>query len=105
MNGILTSGTSIYEALGVEPDTVRWYHLALCEGSELNMFFDTYETNVSVARQIDQMCLSCPVRKLCLSEGVDDKDHGVRGGIYLVAGKPSIKYNKHKTPEVWEALK
>jgi hypothetical protein len=37
-------------------------------------------------------------------DGTDNKDDGLRGGIYLNKGKPDRQYNAHKTPEVWARI-
>ena len=49
--------------------------------------------------------MHCPVVKQCYAEGVRGKEKGVWGGIYLNLGRVDHDYNKHKTPEIWKALK
>lgn len=112
--------SDILKALGVEAEDLVWQDLAACRNliqtiqqtkpadktvAELDPFFDAYESDEVVAFQVDQMCLSCPVIKQCYKEGVKEKAVGVWGGIYLNLGKPDKKFNAHKTPEVWKALK
>ena len=70
-----------------------------------NNFYDNYESSPRFAKQIDEMCLSCPVQKICLQSGMDNKEFGVWGGVFLVWGKPSKDRNKHKTIEVWNEIK
>lgn len=71
----------------------------------LNWFFDDYEEDVELAKAMDSVCLSCPVMRECLLEAFDNKDYGLRGGIYLTNGKPDKARNGHKTPEVWAMIK
>ena len=112
--------SDILAALGIHKDDLKWYHLAACSGliesihknnntdkktHELDPFFDGYESDKIVAMQADQMCLSCPVAKQCYAFGVETKSMGVFGGVYLNLGKTDKKFNAHKTPEIWKALK
>ena len=39
------------------------------------------------------------------SDGVEMKEYGVRGGIYLNIGRIDKQYNSHKTKETWKELK
>lgn len=92
--------------LGFDPDDVIWQDLALCSQSmELNDFYDNYETSDSVAKSVDEACLSCPVIAQCLQAGVENNEWGVWGSVYLTSGKPDMNKNSHKTPEVWKAIK
>ena len=110
----------ILQALGIDKEDLQWYHLAACNGmiqsihqnnktdkptSDFDPFFDAYESDQIVAQATDQMCLSCPVIKQCYREGVTQKGVGVWGGVYLNLGKPDKKFNAHKTPEVWKAVR
>lgn len=101
--------SDILKELGIDPEDLRWYHLAACNGSvtsvENDIFFDVYESDQVAAIQTDQMCLHCPVVKQCLQYAVENKMTGVWGGIYLNNGRTDKKYNVHKTPEIWKALK
>lgn len=101
--------SSILESLGIDPDDLKWYHLAICHNSVTSVsndiFFDVYESSNVDAEQTDQMCLHCPVIKQCLQYGINNKMVGVWGGIYINNGKVDKKYNAHKTPEIWKALK
>lgn len=90
----------------LDPDTIEWQSLALCSGVEFedymqNPFFEAYETNENVAKSTDQMCLHCPVTKQCYEFGVNERETGVWGGIYLDRGKIDKNKNAHKTQEVW----
>lgn len=93
------------EAMGIDLSDIQWQDLSLCKGTHPNMFFDDYESNDQLAQAVDQMCLSCPVMKLCLQRGVEGSEYGVWGGIYLTSGKPDNNRNEHKTQEVWDALR
>jgi hypothetical protein len=112
--------SSILKALGIDQDDLEWYHLAACANvissihknnngdkktHELDPFFDAYESDEVVAKQVDIMCLSCPVVDMCYKYGVETKSIGVFGGIYLNLGKIDKKYNTHKTQETWKAFK
>lgn len=99
--------SDVLSELGLDPDEVEWQDLALCNTSEIPTvdFYDGYENSVSVAKTIDEACLSCPVLAQCLQRGVENGEWGVWGGIYLTSGKPDANRNSHKTPEVWQAVK
>ena len=101
--------SNLLDILGIDPDDLKWYHLAACNGSvtsvENDIFFDVYESDETSAMQADQMCLHCPVVKQCFSYAVDNKMTGVWGGIYMSNGRIDKKYNQHKTLDIWKALK
>lgn len=84
---------------------MEWRDLALCDGADTNLFYDDYESDETVARVIDEQCLSCPVLAQCLEAGVTGGEWGVWGGIYLASGKPDRSRNTHKTEEVWEEIR
>lgn len=92
-------------ALGIDEESFTWRDLILCKGMDVNLFFDYYEASESVAKTIDEMCLSCPVLKQCLEDGIENKEHGVHGGVYLSNGKPDTLKNRHKTQDIWKQLK
>lgn len=105
------STESLLEELGLDEENLSWRHLALCggrtpgeEGMKLNWFFEDYEDDDELATAMDEVCLSCPVMKECLMEGMKKKDYGLRGGIYLDAGKVDKQNNQHKTQEVWDRI-
>lgn len=85
-----------------------WKDDGACVGIDSNLFFDTYEENQSIAKSIDKMCQTCPVRKTCFAVGVSNKEWGVWGGVYLKDGKIDKEFNHHKTKrewfETWESL-
>ena len=98
--------SKVVKHLGIDEEDVKWYHLAACRGMPVNWFFDDYENDKQIAKQVDQICLSCPVAQICLDDALTSKQkYGVWGGIYLSFGKTSKSQNKHKTPEVWKKLK
>lgn len=97
--------SDLISELGLEEDNLKWYQLAACKNMHVNYFYDTYETDSESARQIDQMCIHCPVVKFCYEEGVSNKEKGVWGGVYLNLGRVDSDYNKHKTQEDWDKLR
>ena len=97
--------SSILNDLGVDKDDFEWFHLSICRGMDTNLFFDKYESDVNIAKNIDEACLSCPVIKLCNKTGVDNNEYGVWGGVYLNAGSVDKTRNSHKTPDIWKRLK
>ena len=97
--------SSVLEILGIDPEELEWYNLAMCKGLDREDFYDNYESNETVAKITDQVCLSCPVLKECLTRGIENGEHGVWGGIFLTNGRPDMARNAHKTEEVWEELK
>ena len=98
-----------YNFLGIDKEDIQWYHLAICNGmtvsSEFDWFYDLYETDKEAAKQVDEMCLSCPVIKFCYEQGVKNKEKGVWGGVYMDLGRPDKQHNSHKTSETWKKLK
>ena len=96
-------------------DELSWSDLALCNDSnsmltldesmkKTNLFFDNYESSVSIALNIDKLCMSCPVVRECLSAGMSGGSWGVWGGVYLIYGKPDRNKNSHKNEDTWEEL-
>lgn len=96
---------SVFDVLGVDPDDLEWQDFALCAGQPIRLFHEDYEASERTAKNVDEMCLSCPVRKACLSAGIENNEWGVWGGVYLVAGKMDEQKNSHKTPEVWQEIR
>lgn len=103
----MTSATSgdVQRILGIDLEDIEWQDLAICDGMDVNDFYDNYESSTTVARVIDQACLSCPVLKQCLEAGTDNGEWGVWGGIYLSSGKPDKNKNAHKTADVWDRIR
>jgi hypothetical protein len=91
--------------IGIDEQDLKWYHLAACNQMPINWFYDDYETDKELAKQVDQICMHCPVIKQCHAEGVADKERGVRGGVYMYLGRPDKQHNEHKDPETWKKLK
>lgn len=87
-----------------EPAELKWYHLSVCQGMDTEYFYDRYEGDTTVAETMDGICMSCPVRRLCLKEGVDNKEYGLWGGWFLYAGRVDEQRNAHKTDAVIEML-
>ena len=97
--------SNILNDLGIDSDDFDWYHLAVCRGMDTNLFYDKYEADINIAKNIDEACLSCPVSKVCYEDGVEKDEYGVRGGIYLSAGSIDKTRNMHKTPEIWKKIR
>lgn len=81
-----------------------WVSEALCAGTDTELYFDQYELDESIAKDIDRLCLSCPVVKECFDYGIQTESYGVWGGIFLNDGKLDNVRNSHKTQEIWERL-
>jgi len=77
----------------------------MCNGAETNQHYDQYESSTTIAKVVDDRCLSCPVMKQCLEEGMENGEWGVWGAIYLTAGKMDANRNSHKTEEVWAEIR
>lgn len=97
--------SSILNDLGINRDEFEWDDLAVCKGMDTNLFFDKYESDVNIAKNIDEACLMCPVSKICYDTGVENNEYGVWGGVYLNSGMVDKNKNLHKTPEIWKKLK
>jgi Transcription factor WhiB len=104
--GILTTSMpTLFNKLGLDEQDVKWYHLAACKNMPINWFYDDYEIDKELAKQVDQICMHCPVIKQCYLEGIKNKEKGVRGGVYMDLGRPDKQHNSHKTTEMWKQLK
>jgi hypothetical protein len=96
--------SNIISDLGLDESNVRWDQFAACNKMDTNWFYDTYETDVHVANQVDQICLNCPVAQTCYEQGVEGREFGVWGGIYLNLGRIDKSTNLHKDKATWKAL-
>lgn len=97
--------SNILNDLGVDKDDLDWWHLAICRGMDTNLFYEKYENDPKIAKNIDEACLACPVLQMCYKSGIDNNEYGVWGGVYLSSGAIDKARNIHKTPEVWKKLK
>jgi hypothetical protein len=79
----------------------KWELEAICDGDEVNLFFDDYEENIEIRKEIDALCGICPVARQCFAAAISQKDWGVRGGVYLEKGKISKEFNSHKSKQDW----
>lgn len=86
-------------------EDLEWFHLSICKGMKTNWFYDDYENDPVFAGIMDSVCLACPVRAMCLREGVLNKEYGLWGGVFLSNGKTDDSKNAHKTEEVWEEIR
>lgn len=72
----------------------RWKSYGLCEGMDVNLFFERFEDDTILRRSVREMCDSCPVKKVCYLHGQNDHEVGVWGGIYWDGkGNPHEEYN------------
>lgn len=95
---------SLFQALEIDIDSFHWEELAACLGAPTNWFFDLYENNKAQAKQIDNMCLACPIIKQCFEQGRSNKETGVWGGFYLTYGAIDKSKNAHKSPDIIHKL-
>lgn len=89
----------------IEDDGLEWYHLSVCQGMNTNHFYDDYESDPLFASVMDSICLACPVRSMCLREGVENNEYGLWGGVFLNNGKPDKSRNAHKTDDIWSQIR
>lgn len=97
--------SDILNDLGLDKDKLEWWHIAICNGMDTNLFYDKYEADVNIAKSIDEACLSCPVIKMCYEAGEQNDEYGVWGGVYLSAGLIDKARNLHKTQDVWKRIR
>lgn len=97
--------SSVYDALGIDADSLEWQDLAICHGHDTRRFHEGYEESARIARTTDAQCLSCPVRRQCLQAGVEGKEWGCWGGVFLVNGKADPTKNAHKTQDIWDQIR
>jgi hypothetical protein len=97
--------SSILSNLGVDKEDFDWYDLAVCRGMDTNLFYDKYEADSNIAKNIDEACLSCPVIAVCYKAGQNNDEYGVWGGVYLTSGSIDKSKNLHKTQDLWKRLK
>ncbi|QLF83431.1 WhiB family transcription factor [Rhodococcus phage NiceHouse] len=82
----------------------NWQEQADCRGKDTSLFFEQYESDSQVAKEIDSLCSGCPVQFKCLKMGVDTAGTGVHGGTYLNLGQVSKARNSHKPDDQVEQL-
>lgn len=97
--------SNILNDLGVDKEDFSWWHLAICRGMDTNLFYDKYEMDPKIAKNIDEACIACPVSKMCYESGVENNEYGIWGGVYLNSGSIDKTRNLHKTKDTWEKLK
>jgi hypothetical protein len=84
-----------------------WQNDAKCFGMDTDFFYDKYEEDSDLAACIDELCQGCPVRRECFSHGINNKEWGVWGGVYLKEGSIDYReYNQHKKNwfDTWSSL-
>jgi hypothetical protein len=72
---------------------------------DTNLFYDKYENDPKIAKNVDEACLACPVIAMCYKSGSDGDEYGVWGGVYLNSGTIDKTRNLHKTNDTWKRLK
>ena len=97
--------SNILNSLGIDQEDFNWYDLAVCRGMDTNLFYDQYEADQNIARNIDEMCLSCPVLEMCFEAGKEMNEYGVWGGVFMSSGSIDKSKNLHKTADTWKRLK
>ena len=97
--------SNILKELGIDEEDVKWYHLSSCQNMPINWFYDEYENDPILANTVDELCLSCPVAIQCLNDGIENKEKGVRGAVYLNLGRVDKLNNAHKSKETKERVK
>ena len=48
--------SNILNDLGIDPEDFGWMDVAVCQGMDHNLFYDTYENDINIAKNIDEMC-------------------------------------------------
>lgn len=97
--------SDILNKLNSDDNTIKWWHLAACQGIDTNIFFDKYELDINIAKAADQCCLSCPVIQMCYKSGIENNEYGVWGGVYLSSGLTDKMKNIHKTKDIWKQIR
>lgn len=97
--------SNIFSNFNVDSDDIAWWDIAACSGMDTNLFYDTYESDINIAKNIDQACLACPVIAICYKNGIENNEYGVWGGVYLNFGQHDRQKNVHKSKDVWKELK
>ncbi len=97
--------SSILNDLGLDKDNFQWYDIAVCKNMDTDLFFDKYESDINIAKNIDEACLICPVSKICYEAGTTNNEYGVWGGVYLNSVSVDSSKNIHKTQDTWKRIK
>jgi hypothetical protein len=79
----------------------KWKEQARCLNFDTNLFFEDYEEDVELRKDIDELCAECPVVRQCFAVGISNKGWGVWGGVYMENGKISREFNRHRTKADW----
>ena len=51
----LINMSNILNDLGVDPEDFGWMDIAVCQGMDHNLLYDTYENDINIAKNIDEM--------------------------------------------------
>lgn len=79
----------------------NWEELAACNGFDRELFFDKYESDLTLRPAIEDLCSRCPIARKCFAVGVSGKEYGVWGGVYLENGKISREFGRHRSKADW----
>lgn len=81
------------ERMGINPDNFEWQELSLCgslgaaDPELAEVWHSKAERDERVKAIAKEICDVCPIKKICLEEGVRNKEYGIWGGHTLQAGK------------------
>lgn len=78
---------NLVEQFGLDEESFIWQDLAMCVGIPTEVFYDDSEKDDAVSDAAREICLTCPVAKLCLDAGLQGKESGIWGGVRLERGK------------------
>lgn len=77
------------ERMGLDPEDFEWEALGLCvsRAPEIpEVFHSKAVADDRVKAQAYSICASCPVREICLEEGIRNDESGIWGGKTLDKG-------------------
>jgi hypothetical protein len=99
--------------LKLDPSEVHWSDLGACRGMDIKAdgdksnhpFFELYESDLQTRAAVDELCNNCPVQRECGEYGMENREEGVWGGVYLTpGGKVHRVNNSHKSRETWDHI-
>ena len=100
MEGSGNEVNELLQELGIDPERFRWEDLSACSGMDTEIFYSAYESDPVIAKAADEMCLHCPVMKMCHAKG-EQGQWGLWGGVYWNgSGREDAARSMHKTEEV-----
>lgn len=81
------------ERMGIDPEDFSWQELGLCAGlgaadpALAEIFHSKADASQNFKAQAKAICDVCPVKDICLEEGIRNKEYGIWGGERLTGGK------------------